>query len=218
MTRGEMLQLMLDLGLDKDEKVWPRTLRERMLNSAARWLHRELQRYALVRPVMTTEDFVTASNTTAYTLTTSNIDRVDRITRLDAQSREDWTYRHIDESMADQPPWDGYYLTTTISGTGENAALKYVVNFAALPGATITFRAFLQVKLADIVTGSEADDLSYVAIPERYHELLAARALSMLVGPDQSANQWIGGYYGSLFQNMLQDAADLSTAQFISRT
>lgn len=216
MDRGEMLQAILDYGLDVNTVEYDRARRERALNEAARFVGRKLMAHGLVGASVKSEDFTTLSDTRAYALTATDIVRVFRMVRLDASSREVEEAVQIDErgKMADYV-WDGkawrYYVT-------RNSTTKlYSINFVGNQGSGITFRVFYHARVAEITAGSGNDTTEYTEIPEEYHDLVVARATFRLTrGDDTIAGSVITDYQELLRQMQVDAVTGASPAEIYS--
>ena len=205
MSGNEMIDALRDEVLDADSVSVSSAKALRVLNRALRFVERELLRYALWNPLQGSESFTTSADTRAYLLTATDILRIERMVRLDSQSREWQACSQIPVTLAredytfDDGKWK-YYLTSATSA-GIQEAQNYTINFAWDPGASVTFKVFYTTIPADI-----AANTTECALPPDYHDLVVARASIQLTGAEESQQAFAMQRYQELLMQMKRDA------------
>jgi hypothetical protein len=192
MDFDEMITAVRDDALDVDTAAWTPARVGRQLNRAIQWCARLLVRHSRLNPLRATEDFTTSTATRAYTLTATAImgNRLSRMYQIDSNSVKLADAMEIDSLVdidPDQWAYDGfkwrYYLTRSLGTPATPTDGVFTVNFPTDPGSGLTFRCEYFSRPSDFTVGS-GDSPTY--IPVEYHDLIVARTVMRLVGPDGS--------------------------------
>lgn len=173
-------------ALDKESVNWEDSEIDDSLNRSASYVAMELSRHDILEQMLGTETFTDTAGTKSYALSATDIlhfrelywvnpdttSKDVKCNRMDRRQRGDY-YRKT---------WDFYPERSTSTGL-------WSIKFSDDPGGGNTFRVEYVKKPAEITTGSGSDSTEYTTIPEEFEDLIVARAVWILTGPDGSQKE-----------------------------